>query len=173
MKVMRLFGVGAAIAIAVAFLSHHVFHNPSLTFAASALALIGLSKLLGDATESLSYYVGENFAGFVNVSLSNLAELIIIFAAVRSNLIGLVQAGIVGSIVGNLLLVMGMSIYFGCRKHGTLTYSSETASLFINQFFLVAVTLMLPTLFNSGIPEARHQVFSYVLSAMLVAAYLY
>ncbi len=172
MKKIRLIGSITLVVIGVALAGHH-FNQPLITFFSSALALIGLSKILGDATEEFAHHVGEKVAGFVNVTLSNLAELIIVFAAVRSNLISLVQAGIVGSIIGNLLFVMGLSIYFGCRKNGALKFNPQTAALFINQFFIVATTLMLPTIFNGHIPEARHQVFSYILAIMLVLSYVY
>lgn len=162
-----------AVAVVCAFLSRYLLHLNILTFFLSALALIGLSKILGDATEEFSAYVGQGIAGFVNVTLSNLAEIIIIFVAVRSGALDLVRAGIVGSIVGNLLLIMGLAIYLGCKKNNTLKFNPHTASLFINQFFIVAVALLLPTLFHDRIPQDRRQMFSYLLSLMLVGAYFY
>ena len=155
---------GAVLATA----GRYTLHSPTLTFTAAAVALIAISKLLGDATEQLVSYVGQNVAGLINVSLGNLAELIIIFVAVQRGLLELVRAGIVGSIVGNLLLVMGASIYVGTRRHGDMALKPPTVTLFIDQLFLVASTLLLPTMFESRIPPERHQLFSYVLSAMLV-----
>lgn len=157
----------------VACASHFWFDIGLVTFLAAAVALSILSKVMSDATEQLARYTGQRIAGFINVALSNLPELIIIFVAVRANMIGLVQAGIVGSIVGNLLLVMGCSIYFGCRKNGTLEFNADTATLFINQFVLVGVTLFLPSLFGSRIPEHRQQLFSNLLALMLAGAYVY
>lgn len=162
-----------ASAMAIAVVSHFLVHVSIVIFLSSAVALILLSKFLGDATEELSHHIGERLAGLCNVSLSNLAELIIIFVAVKSNLIDLVQAGIVGSVIGNILFVMGLSIYLGCRKNGTLEFNHDTAMLFVNQLFLVGATLMLPTLFNDYIPNARQQGLSWVLALMLVVAYLY
>jgi len=162
-----------AVAMLGAFGSHYFLHVPMITFLASAISLVILSKILGDATEQMSSHVGERIAGFLNVTLSNLAELIIIFVAVSANKITLVQAGIVGSIVGNLLLVMGCSIYFGCLKQGNLKLNSHTATLYINQLFLVGATLFLPTMFGSSIPEARHVPMSYIFACMLAGAYLY
>ena len=166
------FEIAAAISLVVAVISHYI--NFSLaTFIFAALALVILSKILGDATEQLSLHVGEGVAGLVNVTLSNLAELIIIFVAIRSNLIELVQGGIVGSIVGNLLLVLGCSIYFGCKKHGRMVFNEQTRTLFVNQFFLVAVTLLLPTLFGARIPQERQQIFNDLLACVLAAMYFY
>lgn len=169
---MRWIEITAVFAVITALASHY-FGFALATFFFSAAALIFLSKILGDATEQLSLHVGEGIAGLVNVTLSNLAELIIIFVAIRSDLIELVQGGIVGSIVGNLLLVLGCSIYFGCKKHGKMVFNEQTRTLFVNQFFLVAVTLLLPTLFGSRIPQERQQLFNDLLACVLAAMYFY
>ncbi|TSC82093.1 MAG: Ca2+:H+ antiporter [Parcubacteria group bacterium Gr01-1014_20] len=159
--------------MATAYASHYLFHLPILTFFASAAALIFLSKVLGDATEHLSDHLGGQLAGLINVTLSNLAELIIIYVAVSKNMIDLVQAGIAGSIMGNLLLVMGMSIYVGCRKNGLLTYNQAMAWLQLKMLFLVCATLFLPTLFNEHISEVGQVDLSYILALMLPCAYVY
>lgn len=168
-KVVAVIGLS----MATAYTSHHLFHLPVLTFFASAAALIFLSKVLGDATEHLSDHLGGQLAGLINVTLSNLAELIIIYVAVSKNMIDLVQAGIVGSIMGNLLLVMGASIYFGCRKNGLLQYNQAMAWLQLKMLFLVCATLFLPTLFNDHISEVGQVDLSYVLAFMLPCAYIY
>lgn len=151
----------------------HVFDIPIMTFTAAAAALLFLSKILGDAAEQLSRYVGQKVAGLVNVTLSNLSELIIIFVAVRANMLELVKADIVGAMIGNLLLVMGVSIYVGCRKHGTMHFNPDTATLLVNQLFLVGTTLLLPSLFADRIHADRQGAFSYLLALMLVGAYVY
>lgn len=162
-----------AASMATAYASHYLFHLPVLTFFASAAALIFLSKVLGDATEHLSDHLGGQLAGLINVTLSNLAELIIIYVAVSKNMIDLVQAGIAGSIMGNLLLVMGVSIYFGCRKNGLLQYNQAMAWLQLKMLFLVCATLFLPTLFNDHISEIGQVDLSYILALMLPCAYIY
>lgn len=163
--------LGLAVACAVIF--HTFAHHAVTVFISSAIALILLSKIMGDATESLSTHVGERSAGLVNVTLSNLAELIIIYVAISNNHIELAQAGIVGSIIGNLLLVMGFSIYVGCKRNCTLTFNHNVAVLFTNQLFLVGATLMLPTLFNDHIPAHRHGTLSNLLAVMLALSYVY
>ena len=159
--------------IAVAFICQRWWHVPAIIFVASGIALMILSYFLGEATEQLSTHVGDKAAGLINVSFSNLAELIIIFVAVRANLIDVVRAGIVGSIMGNILLVMGLSIIVGCRRNGTLQHNPDTATLLINQLFLVGSVLMLPTLFNDHIPLVNRLPFSYWLAIMLAGAYVY
>lgn len=162
-----------ATAFASAIAAEHWLHLPLVVFVASGAALILLSYFLGEATEQLSTYVGDRAAGLMNVTLSNLAELIIIFAAVRAGLVSVVQAGIVGSIMGNLLLVMGLAIVFGCKKNGTLKHNPDVATLLINQLFLVGTVLMLPTMFNGHIPDHRQFHFSGWLAVILFGTYVY
>ena len=166
------FEITATLSFTGAFAGHY-FNFSLATFILAALSLIVLSKILGDATEQLSLHIGQGIAGLANVTLSNLAELIIIFVAIRSNNIELVQGGIVGSIIGNLLLVLGCSIYVGCHTHGSMTFNEKTRTLFINQFFLVAVTLLLPTLFADKIPAERHEIFDNFLAVILVCLYFH
>jgi len=173
MKFGRILILLLFVAMALALGSKYFYPSTLIIFFSSATALILLSRFLGNATEHLSHYVGERFAGLLNVTLSNLAELIIIFVAVRSSQIQLVQAGIVGSIIGNILLVMGTSVLLGCKKHHTMKFNEDTGTLFINQLFLVGTILFLPTLFNNYIPQERQLNLSYVLSFILVGVYVY
>jgi len=169
---MWLLGV-LIISFGCAMLSHYMLQMPLLTFGSSAIALILLSKFLGQATEQLAGSMGERKAGFLNVTLSNISEVIIIFAAVRANMIELVHGGIIGSIIGNLLLITGCSIFLGCKKNGPLKFEPGTITMLINQFFLVGVLLFLPSLFGDQIPEGHHRIMSYFFSIMLIGVYLY
>ena len=85
----------------------YVHASPVLVFVLSALAIIPLSGFLGKATEELSTYTGPTIGGLLNATLGNLAELIIGILALRAGLVDLVKASITGSILGNLLLVLG------------------------------------------------------------------
>src|SRR5882757_847373 len=80
---------------------------PPIVFVASAIAIIPLSGVLGRATEELAARTGPTLGGLVNASLGNLAELIIAILALRAGFVDLVKASITGSILGNLLLVLG------------------------------------------------------------------
>lgn len=160
-------------AIVAACFGKFLLHSPLLTFLTSAVALILLSKILGEATEQLCHHISQNSAGFINVTLSNLAEIIIIFVAVKADRIDLVQAGIIGSMIGNLLLILGMAVVFGTQRNGDMRFFPGTATLYGNLFFLVGATLALPTLFSAVIPTAREGSFTNVLAIMLAGAYVY
>ena len=82
-----------------------------LIFIASALAILPLARWMGDATEQLATYFGEGVGGLLNATFGNAAELIIALAALRAGLYDVVKASIVGSIIGNVLLVLGAAIW--------------------------------------------------------------
>ncbi|MFA6588577.1 MAG: hypothetical protein WCT08_05960 [Patescibacteria group bacterium] len=147
-------------------------NSSEVNFISSAISLIFISKLLGEATQHLARYLGQKKAGLLNVTLSNLPEIIIIYAAIRANQIELVQGGIVGSIIGNLLLVLGFSIILGCKKNGTMKFQASTGTYFITQLMVVGVTLLLPSLFANRIPVGNQQIFSNLLSYVLIVVYL-
>jgi Ca2+:H+ antiporter len=81
--------------------------GPAWTLAASALAMVPLAGLIGEATEALAYHTGPRVGGLLNATLGNAAELIISVVAIREGLLELVKASITGSILGNLLFVSG------------------------------------------------------------------
>jgi len=166
-----LFGI-ALIFFTLAMVAHHWLRIGLLAFIASGVALIALSKIMGDATEQLSHRVGQNIAGFVNVTLGNLAELIVVYILISQGMIDLVQANIVGSIFGNLLFVMGLSVLVGCWRHGTLPLNPFIVTLHISQLFLVGLALFLPTIVNAHLPEASQQAVSNRLAVLLVVVYI-
>lgn len=91
----------------IAIVAEHLHASPLVVFSLSALAIIPLSGVLGHATEELAGHTGSTVGGLLNATLGNLAELIIAALALRAGLIDLVKASITGSILGNLLLVLG------------------------------------------------------------------
>src|SRR5512143_2657607 len=96
-----------------------VLHWSALTvFITSALAIVPLAGILGEATEALAEKTGPRLGGLLNASLGNAAELIITLFAIRAGEMELVKASLIGSILGNLLMVMGLSIFLGGLKHG-------------------------------------------------------
>ena len=81
-----------------------------------------MAGYIGEATEALAEHTGPKIGGLLNATLGNAAELIITLVAIRAGLLELVKASITGSILGNLLLVMGMSMVFGGARHGLQTF---------------------------------------------------
>jgi Ca2+:H+ antiporter len=127
--------------------------SPLVVFGASALAILPLSALLGQATEELAGYTGPTIGGLLNATLGNLAELIIAALALRAGLIDLVKASITGSILGNLLLVLGASLLAGGLRHTKQTFNPHLAGVSIAMLVIAVVGLVIPTLFLATHPN--------------------
>ncbi|CAN5120394.1 calcium/proton exchanger [soil metagenome] len=118
-----------------------------LIFALTSLALIGLAWVLGQATESLGHHAGPRVGGILNATFGNAAELIITIFALSAGLTAVVKASIIGSIIGNVLLVLGASLLFGGLTHGTQSFSATIAGINASMLAIVAAALALPTIF--------------------------
>ena len=117
-------------------------------FISAALAIIPLAGLLGRATEHLTTYVGAGLGGLLNASLGNAAELIIALAALREGLHDVVKASLTGSILGNILLVLGASMIAGGVKYERQKFNQTAAGLGASLLLLSAVGLIIPALFH-------------------------
>lgn len=123
-------------------------HGPTLLiFALTSLALIGLAWVLGQATESLGHHSGPRVGGVLNATFGNAAELIITIFALSAGLTTVVKASIIGSIIGNVLLVLGASLLLGGLKNGTQSFSPTIAGINASMLAIVAAALALPTIF--------------------------
>jgi Ca2+:H+ antiporter len=124
-------------------------------FSFSAIGVIPMAGTIGEATEALAHYTGPRLGGLLNATLGNAAELIITIFAIRKGLLELVKASITGSILGNLLLVLGMAMLFGGLKHSTQRFNRRQASH--NAILLVMTVLMLlvPSLVSHTIHPAE------------------
>ncbi|MES2462797.1 MAG: calcium/proton exchanger [Armatimonadota bacterium] len=125
-----------------------VFHaNPALVFAAAAMAIIPLAGFMGQATEQLAKHLGSMVGGLLNATFGNMTELIIAIFAVRAGQLEVVRASLIGSIIGNILLVLGMAAFFGGLKHRVLKFNTAAAGSDIVQLFLAVVAILTPSLF--------------------------
>lgn len=142
--------------VPIAFIAERVEGvSPVLVFVFAALAVIPLADLIGEATEELAVHTGPKIGGLLNATLGNAAELIITIFALREGLVELVRASITGSILGNLLLVMGLSILFGGLKNGIQSFDRRTAGLNGVMLILAVVALLVPSLFDVALVENR------------------
>lgn len=120
-------------------------------FILSGLAIIPLSGLIGSATETIAEKTGPQIGGLLNATLGNAAELIITIFALKEGLVDLVKASIVGSVLGNLLLVTGASILIGGLRHGLQTFERRTASINATLVILAFLALAIPSLFDPAV----------------------
>lgn len=134
--------------IPVAITLEIVKADPVYVFAVSALAIIPLAGLLGRATEHLTSHVGAGIGSLLNASLGNAAELIIALAALREGLHDVVKASLTGSILGNVLLVLGASMVAGGLKYERQKFNQTAAGMGSSLLLLAAVGLIIPALFH-------------------------
>jgi Ca2+:H+ antiporter len=138
--------------VPLALLAEFVLHlDPVLIFIFAALAIIPLADFIGEATEELAVHTGPKLGGLLNATLGNAAELIITIFALREGLLDLVRASITGSIIGNLLLVLGLSLLLGGLKNGLQTFDRRNASINATLLILALVALAVPSLFDAAI----------------------
>ena len=152
MNVLAVFLVFVPAAVAASFM--HA--NPILVFALSALGIIPLSGYLGKATEEIATHTGPTLGGLLNATLGNLAELIIAILALNAGLVDLVKASITGSILGNLLLVLGAAQLAGGLKHKVQRFSVALAGLSISLLVIAVIGLVIPAMFLATHPDPSH-----------------
>jgi Ca2+:H+ antiporter len=126
----------------------------TIVFVTSALAMVPLAALLGQATEEVAIYTGPKIGGLLNATLGNAAELIITIVALREGLVDVVKASIAGSIIGNILIVLGASVLLGGLKHGEQKFDARTAGVNATMMMLAIVALIVPAVFARG--DATH-----------------
>jgi Ca2+:H+ antiporter len=129
--------------------------DPVLVFVLSALAIIPLADFIGEATEELAVHTGPKLGGLLNATLGNAAELIITIFALKEGLVDLVRASITGSIIGNLLLVMGLSLLLGGWKNGVQTFDRRNAGMNATLLILAVVAMIVPSLFDVAIQQDK------------------
>lgn len=137
--------------IPVALLLRFVFHLPgTIIFVTSGLALVPLAALLGQATEQLALYTGPRIGALIQSTLGNAAELIITIVALRAGLLTVVKASITGSILGNVLLVLGLSLFLGGTRHGPQRFNRHLAGTSSTMMTLAVAALVIPAVFSIG-----------------------
>ncbi len=134
--------------VPLAFLAEFVLHNDLLIFITSAIALVPLAGILGEATEELAIHTGPRIGGLLNATLGNAAELIITIVALNAGKYELIKASLTGSIIGNLLLILGFSLLLGGLRHGVQRFDPRLTGMSASIMFLAVIGLIIPTLFE-------------------------
>ncbi len=148
--------------------------SPVVIFILACIAIIPMAAYIGEATESLAHFTGPRIGGLLNATLGNAAELIITITAIRAGLLELVKASITGSILGNLLLVMGCAFIVGGTKHGRQTFNRQNASRNAILLILAVLAMLIPSMFSHSIgPETSPKVEVLSLGVAVVMIILY
>lgn len=145
-------------------------------FFITAFSIIPLAGYLGMATEEIAVFTGPKFGGFLNATFGNATELIISFFAIKAGLFTVVKASLAGSILGNILLVLGCSIFIGGLKNKELKYDTQLGAFTATMLLFAVVGLALPALFTYGIAQnlisTKYEGFSIITSAILLVIYV-
>ncbi|MGI8865202.1 MAG: calcium/proton exchanger [Rubrobacteraceae bacterium] len=170
---MRRIAYGLTIALTVAVVVAELLGaSIILIFAVTSLALIGLAWVLGQATESLGHHLGPRAGGILNATFGNAAELIITVFALSAGLTTVVKASIIGSIIGNVLLVLGASLLIGGLKNGIQSFSREIAGINASMLAIVAAALALPTIFDATTTGQTPTTLSIEVAVVIFALYV-
>ncbi len=146
--------------------------SPVAVFAAACLGLIPLAGLIGHATGQLAGRLGPQWGGLLNATFGNAPELIISVLALRGGLFTLVKASITGSIIGNVLLVLGLALLVGGLRHGVLRFNLRLAGLSSALMILAVSALLLPATFGFLVAdETRLEALSVTVAVILLLSY--
>jgi Ca2+:H+ antiporter len=168
----------ALLATTAAGVLHYAHANQVLAFAVTAAALALLAVLVGDATEQLGRRLGPGSTGILQSALGNLPELFVCIFALRAGLSEVVQAALVGSILGNSVLVLGLALFLGGLKNGSQRFKSEPPRMIVALMLLAASALIIPTLVKElHTPAEAHianlDIIVAVVLLILLAASIY
>lgn len=159
--------------VPIAIVLEFTHASPTLILLASAVAIIPLAGMIGEGTEALAEKVGERAGGLLNATLGNAAELIIAIVALRQGLIQLVLASITGSILGNLLLVLGLSLLAGGIKHGVQRFNRANAGIDATLLVLSVFALGIPSFFNLSLEPNFQEVELLSIGASIAILIMY
>ena len=147
-------------------------YSPVLLFVAACLSIIPLAGYMGKATEEIAIYVGPRVGGLLNATFGNAAELIITIFALKAGLYEVVKASITGSIIGNLLLVLGLSMLLGGFKFKIQKFNRAAAGVHTSMLLMAVTGLIIPAVFLQTHTNPAAEPFSLGVAAVLMLVYV-
>jgi Ca2+:H+ antiporter len=166
------------LAIPVAIYLHIANSSPLWVFVFACVAIIPLAGVLGESTEVLAVYSGPTLGGLLNATMGNATELIIAFFALRAGHLEVVKASITGSIIGNLLLVLGLSVLVGGIGRQRQTFSRTAAGTNSTMLFIAVIAMIMPAVYDLAVygdlkehPGGMLQTMSVWVSGVLIFVY--
>jgi Ca2+:H+ antiporter len=163
----------SALATALTFILRSIGANSVLVFGVSAVALAALASLVGDGTEQLGHRMGPGATGVLQSALGNLPELFIAIFALREGLAVVVQTALIGSILANSLLVLGLAFLFGGLKHGVQKFGTTQTRLISTLLVLSVAALSIPALATApDAPDVGHgEELSVIVAVILLVVF--
>ena len=160
--------------VPISIFSQEVLHQAVLTFATACVAIVPLAGLIGKATEDLSIRAGPRVGGLLNATFGNITEIIISVLLIAAGELSVVKASLIGSILGNLVLVLGASLLAGGIRYKEQRFSGRSAGTHAAALLLAVMGLLMPTLFVIYAPETEFQrlVVSGAVAIVLIGLYV-
>lgn len=158
----------------ISLAGHFLHWNATVIFLTAAAAIIPLAAFMGTATEEIALVVGPNLGGLLNATFGNATELILALVALNAGLVEVVKATITGSIIGNLLLVMGFAMLLGGLRYKEQVFQSVAARINASAMNLAVIAILIPTAVqytSSGIGEETLQTLSVAVAVVLILVY--
>jgi Ca2+:H+ antiporter len=172
------FNYSMIVLVAASAITHYTGMSAILQFIIAGIAIVFVAGFLGKATESVAHYAGERMGGFLNATFGNAAELIIAIVLIQKavngkpHLFDMVKASITGSIIGNMLLVLGLSVLAGGLKFKTQNFSVKLAGHNASLMILAVIALFIPAMFAKGLTIEKTNTLSIIVSVALIICYL-
>jgi Ca2+:H+ antiporter len=159
--------------VPLSFFSALVIKNDTLTFVTCILAIVPLARIMGYTTKEISLQSNPTVSGLFSATFGNAIELIIAIFALRAGLIQVVQASIIGSIIGNILLLIGLSIFAGGLRFKNQRFNNETIAVSSTMLIIVVAGLAIPSVYSFLNPNGVHiQVLSNAVAIVMTMIYL-
>ncbi len=160
--------------VPISIAAHLLEWSALAQFATACLAILPLAAWMGTATEEIAVVAGPSLGGLLNATFGNAAELIIAIVALKEGLVGVVKASITGSIIGNLLLVLGLAMFLGGVRFKEQNFQPVLARVNASAMNLAVIALLLPTAVNftsTGVEESLLQKMSIAVAIVLMLVY--
>jgi Ca2+:H+ antiporter len=172
-RTASLTGASAAAAAIAAFALNMLGASQTIVFVVAAVALAALATLIGQGTEQLGHRFGPRTTGILQSALGNLPELFISIFALQAGLVVVVQTALIGSILANTLLVLGLAFFLGGLRHGTQQFHAPAVRTMATLLVLAVAALAIPTLATApGAPDAGHASdLSVIVSLVLLGIF--
>ncbi len=148
-------------------------HSKTGTFITTILAIIPLARIIGFATKEIALQSNPAIGGLINATFGNIIELFICILALRKGLFEVVQASVVGSIMGNILLLMGLSIFAGGLKFKEQHFNRDSVGVSATMLIIAVVGLVIPTMYNLTTHASEHHVALVCDAVAVVLALVY
>lgn len=150
--------------------------SETMLFISSSLAIIPLAGIMGKSTDAISCYCGQKIGGLLNATFGNATELIIAFVAMKAGMFDVVKASLAGSVIGNILLVLGMSMLVGGVRFKVQTFNRNSINITASMLLFAILGLFIPAIFTHTLPDSvlttRLEGLSVIVAVLMLLIYV-